>query len=54
MGLLDGKVAIVTGTVIFSLELGRYGVRANAIAPGGMTRFVGVHMPDADIKEPDQ
>ena len=35
------KAGIAALTIITSLELGRYGVRANAIAPGGFTRMVG-------------
>ena len=33
------KAGIAALTVISSLELSRYGVRANAVAPGGMTRI---------------
>jgi Enoyl-(Acyl carrier protein) reductase len=36
------------------LELARYGVRANAVAPGGMTRITATLRKDADVKEPDQ
>jgi NAD(P)-dependent dehydrogenase (short-subunit alcohol dehydrogenase family) len=79
VGILDGKVAIVTGsghgvgrgealelaeqgakvvindlggsakagiaalTIITSLEGSRYGVRANAVAPGGATRLTEVN-----------
>ncbi|HVM40656.1 MAG TPA: SDR family NAD(P)-dependent oxidoreductase [Acidimicrobiia bacterium] len=49
------KAGIAALTRISALELGRYGVRANAIAPGGMTRMVGVSVKrDVEIKEPDQ
>jgi NAD(P)-dependent dehydrogenase (short-subunit alcohol dehydrogenase family) len=49
------KAGVAALTVISSLELSRYGVRANAIAPGGMTRMVGVAVKqDVEIKEPDQ
>ncbi|MGH9188400.1 MAG: SDR family NAD(P)-dependent oxidoreductase [Acidimicrobiales bacterium] len=48
------KAGIAALTIIASLELARYGVRVNAVAPGGMTRLVGVHMTDAAIKEPDE
>jgi NAD(P)-dependent dehydrogenase (short-subunit alcohol dehydrogenase family) len=48
------KAGIAALTVISSLELSRYGVRANAVAPGGMTRITGTLMKDANIKEPDQ
>jgi len=48
------KAGIAAMTIITSLELGRYGVRANAIAPGGFTRMVGQAMKDIEIKEPDE
>ncbi|MBI2169433.1 MAG: SDR family oxidoreductase [Actinobacteria bacterium] len=49
------KAGIAALTVISSLELGRYGARANAIAPGGMTRMVGVAVAkDIEIKEADE
>jgi NAD(P)-dependent dehydrogenase (short-subunit alcohol dehydrogenase family) len=48
------KAGVAALTVIASLELGRYGVRANAIAPGGFTRMVGIHMKDIEVKEPEQ
>src|SRR5205807_1411066 len=48
------KAAIAALTRIASLELGRYGVRVNAIAPGGFTRMVGQAMKDIEIKEPDE
>jgi NAD(P)-dependent dehydrogenase (short-subunit alcohol dehydrogenase family) len=35
------KAGIAAMTIIHSLELAQYGVRANAVAPGGMTRMVG-------------
>ena len=41
-------------TVISSLELSRYGVRANAVAPGGMTRITATLRKDAEVREPDQ
>jgi NAD(P)-dependent dehydrogenase (short-subunit alcohol dehydrogenase family) len=47
------KAGIAALTVISSLELARYGVRANAIAPGGFTRMIGVHRPEVDVKEPE-
>ncbi len=47
------KAGIAGLTIITSLELGRYGVRANAIAPGGFTRMVSQAMPDIDVKEAD-
>ena len=48
------KAGIAAATVIASLELARYGVRANAVAPGGFTRMVGVAMKDIEVKEPDE
>jgi NAD(P)-dependent dehydrogenase (short-subunit alcohol dehydrogenase family) len=48
------KAGIAAMTRIASLELGRYGVRVNAIAPGGFTRMVGQAMKDIDVKEADQ
>jgi len=48
------KAGIAALTVISSLELARYGVRANAVAPGGMTRITATLSKDADVKEPDQ
>ena len=39
-------------TIIASLELGRYGVRANCIGPGGFTRMVGQAAQDIDDQEP--
>ncbi len=48
------KAGIAAFTIISSLELGRYGVRANAIAPGGFTRMVGEAMKDIEVKEADE
>jgi len=48
------KAGIAAATIISSLELARYGVRANAIAPGGFTRMVGAAMKDIEVKEPDE
>jgi NAD(P)-dependent dehydrogenase (short-subunit alcohol dehydrogenase family) len=45
------KAGIAALTRIASLELGRYGVRVNAIAPGGATRMVGQAMKDLEVKE---
>ena len=39
------KAGIAALTTITALELGRFGVRANAIAPGGATRMVAAAMP---------
>jgi NAD(P)-dependent dehydrogenase (short-subunit alcohol dehydrogenase family) len=48
------KAGIAALTIITSLELARYGVRANAVAPGGMTRISGTLAKDAEVKEPDE
>src|SRR5437867_992495 len=48
----SAKAAIAALTVISSLELGRLGVRANAVAPGGMTRMSGAIIKDMELKEP--
>jgi len=48
------KAGIAALTVIASLELSRYGVRANAVAPGGMTRITATLRKDAQVVEPDQ
>ena len=48
------KAGIAALTVIASLELARYGVRANAVAPGGMTRITATMRKDAEVVEPDQ
>ena len=50
----SAKAGIAALTVITSLEMKRYGVRANAIAPGGFTRMVGIHMKDIEVKEPEE
>src|SRR6266480_4462374 len=50
----SAKAAIAALTVITSLELSRYGVRANAVAPGGMTRMSGAVVKDMELKEPEQ
>jgi NAD(P)-dependent dehydrogenase (short-subunit alcohol dehydrogenase family) len=50
----SAKAGIAALTVITSLEMGRYGVRANAIAPGGLTRMVGMAMKDIEVKEPEE
>jgi len=48
------KAGIAALTVISSLELSRYGVRANAVAPGGMTRITATLRKGAEVTEPDQ
>jgi Dehydrogenases with different specificities (related to short-chain alcohol dehydrogenases) len=47
------KAGIAAMTVIASLELSRYGVRANCIGPGGFTRMVGQAMKDIELKNPE-
>jgi NAD(P)-dependent dehydrogenase (short-subunit alcohol dehydrogenase family) len=47
------KAGIAAMTIIASLELGRYGVRANCIGPGGFTRMVGQARSDITIKNPE-
>jgi NAD(P)-dependent dehydrogenase (short-subunit alcohol dehydrogenase family) len=47
------KAGIGAMTIIASLELSRYGVRANCIGPGGFTRMVGQAMKDIEIKHPE-
>ncbi|HEX4493863.1 MAG TPA: SDR family NAD(P)-dependent oxidoreductase [Acidimicrobiia bacterium] len=46
------KAGIAAMTIIASLELSRYGVRANCIGPGGATRMVGQAMK-IEIKNPE-
>src|SRR4051812_18067458 len=48
------KAGIAAMTIIASLELGRYGVRANCIGPGGFTRMVAQAMKDIEVKAPEQ
>ncbi|HLG92969.1 MAG TPA: SDR family NAD(P)-dependent oxidoreductase, partial [Acidimicrobiales bacterium] len=48
------KAGIAALTIITSLEMARYGVRANAIAPGGMTRMSGSVVKDMELKEPEE
>jgi NAD(P)-dependent dehydrogenase (short-subunit alcohol dehydrogenase family) len=50
----SAKAAIAALTIITSLELTNYGVRANAVAPGGMTRMSGAIVKDMELKEPDE
>jgi NAD(P)-dependent dehydrogenase (short-subunit alcohol dehydrogenase family) len=47
------KAGIAAMTIIASLELSRYGVRANCIGPGGFTRMVGQAMKDIEVKNPE-
>src|SRR5688500_14566433 len=48
------KAGIAAMTIIASLELSRYGVRANVICPGGMTRLAGTIVKDLELKEPEE
>jgi len=48
------KAGIAALTVITSLEGSRYGVRANAVAPGGATRIVNESMPQIPIVEANE
>jgi NAD(P)-dependent dehydrogenase (short-subunit alcohol dehydrogenase family) len=47
------KAGIAAMTIIASLELSRYGVRANCIGPGGFTRMVGQARADIEVKNPE-
>jgi NAD(P)-dependent dehydrogenase (short-subunit alcohol dehydrogenase family) len=47
------KAGIAAMTIIASLELGRYGVRANCVGPGGFTRMVAQAMKDIQVKNPE-
>jgi len=48
------KAGVAAMTVIASLELTRYGVRANCIGPGGFTRMVGQARADITVKPPEE
>jgi NAD(P)-dependent dehydrogenase (short-subunit alcohol dehydrogenase family) len=47
------KAAIAAMTIIASLELSRYGVRANCIGPGGATRMVAQAVPGMEVTNPE-
>jgi NAD(P)-dependent dehydrogenase (short-subunit alcohol dehydrogenase family) len=47
------KAGIAAMTIIASLELARYGVRANCVGPGGFTRMVAQAMKDITVKNPE-
>src|SRR6516165_12828338 len=47
------KAGIAAMTIIASLELARYGVRANCVGPGGFTRMVGQARSDIVVKNPE-
>jgi NAD(P)-dependent dehydrogenase (short-subunit alcohol dehydrogenase family) len=48
------KAGIAAMTIIASLELARYGVRANCVGPGGFTRMVAQAMKDIEVKNPEE
>jgi NAD(P)-dependent dehydrogenase (short-subunit alcohol dehydrogenase family) len=48
------KAGIAAMTIIASLELQRYGVRANCIGPGGFTRMVAQAMKDITVKNAEE
>ncbi|MGI9578990.1 MAG: SDR family NAD(P)-dependent oxidoreductase [Microthrixaceae bacterium] len=48
------KAGIAALTVITALEGDRYGVRANAVAPGGATRIVNETMPQIPLREANE
>ena len=48
------KAGIAALTTITALEGTRYGVRANAIAPGGATRMVNEAMPNIPVREANE
>ncbi len=50
----SAKAGIAALTIITSLEGSRFGVRANAIGPGGVTRLTGGVIKDMELKEPDE
>jgi NAD(P)-dependent dehydrogenase (short-subunit alcohol dehydrogenase family) len=50
----SAKAGIAALTIITSLEGSRYGVRANAVAPGGVTRLTGGVLKDVPLIEPDE
>src|SRR3954467_4842174 len=49
----SAKAGIAALTIITSLELARYGVRCNAVAPGGITRIMASAAPGVEVKEPE-
>jgi len=49
----SAKAGIAALTIVTSLEGSRFGVRANAVAPGGVTRLTGGVLKDVEVKEPD-
>ena len=43
------KAGIMGMTFVWALELGRYGITANALAPAGVTRMTGALAAEADV-----
>jgi NAD(P)-dependent dehydrogenase (short-subunit alcohol dehydrogenase family) len=50
----SAKAGIAALTVISSLELDRYGVRVNAVSPGGITRMSGGVLEGSVLREPEE
>ncbi|MBV8691657.1 MAG: SDR family oxidoreductase [Actinobacteria bacterium] len=50
----SAKAAIAALTIVTSLDMARYGVRANAVAPGGVTRMSAGVIKDLEVKEADE
>lgn len=50
----SAKAAVAALTIISSVELRRYGVRVNAVAPGGITRMAGSVIAGSVLKEPEE
>ncbi|MGQ0825450.1 MAG: SDR family NAD(P)-dependent oxidoreductase [Actinomycetota bacterium] len=48
------KAGIAAMTIIASLELRRYGVRANCVGPGGATRMVAQAVPGMRVSPPEE
>src|SRR4051812_12361769 len=50
----SAKAGIAAFTIIAAMELGRYGVTVNAIAPGALTRMTAGLNPDREAPEPGE
>jgi NAD(P)-dependent dehydrogenase (short-subunit alcohol dehydrogenase family) len=50
----SAKAGIAALTIITSLELARYGVRCNALAPGGITRILATTNKAIQVKEAEE